>query len=957
NNGQSTSSQPNSTVYGSGYGSASQQPLNQTGAISSNQFAPPQNNGQSTSSQPNTTVYGSGYGSASQQPLNQTGAISNNPNLYSNLGTGVGALSAGIAGMAISNSGQPSSTNTQAPPAPPARPANSSPSANPAPPAPPFPASSYNIFASASTAAGYNTLPLAGSSASVPRAIYGPVVQFINTDLVNIQWVGTMLVVTDSSLYNHSIGPCIHIWNSEASVSDLSAADKYTAQLLFDDTQNGFKFWTINMRFPIPPNNEKTMFYRAIPNEGEKSIQSPLFKFTIPSQRTTWRWCSFSNDDISYSSSTIIRQANIEESLWHDILEKHNTNPFHAMLGMGGQINGDDLWSDLGSMDQSFASQPTQPYSPINAGQNNCGYAPLALFVGIKVEGKMEFISDDSRSRIPWTPEMELAVSKWYFARYMKRWFNSEKHGYVSQSSSPNFASALNSIPSMFCLDENDIFPGYGSYSDILMRSPVFKGIYSVAMKYWSLFQAHTEWEMIKNNSVKDNPFISAMGVHWIRSLGPFTSVLGLDAISEKSKVFVITNTAYDDIFRGIGKRVRNLTQHLVICSPVPIVYPHSMYMDNILSGAKSIGAMDAFNYAYRKSSHSYYTMPQPNNPMYQQSATKTFEDFLKSKSVDSLGESRLLMDIYSLWTSESHIKERGYFIQRLQWLTNDNKGLRVSFLSGHVNCAGSGYLAARNLDEAYFDPNQYSSIDNRYMAQVFSASTSDLPADSVVVKALYMAGKSRSFDLYTVERLNRLFEVDVDGKPPSSGNRKIMGRRSYITMEEIFDYQSSSNSSNSNAAPVVSLRANLCIEKNPYKEQLFPQGAPTNYYSPAIQTQTASTQSYKIDIRALQMNDPKFFQKSTRPFPQANTAGAYYPNQQIPGSFNPIRYYPQSYGYYQPSYTSLNTQYATSPGITQPPASATQQPPTQPQYGQATAGSTIPNQFDINDKPPPYTP
>ncbi|PVU89694.1 hypothetical protein BB561_005215 [Smittium simulii] len=787
---------------------------------------------------------------------------------------------------------------------------------------------------------GINTNPILPP----PKSIYGPVVQFLTTDLVKAEWVGTILTLTDSSVYKNDIGPCIHIWQDKNKISDIRAAEKYTAKLLFDDTTNGFKFWVVNLRLPLPALEESQVHYQAIHPNGSQTYASAMANFTLPSQKTSWRWFCFSNDDLSYISEAKIKSTRLTGSLWSDLVEKHKILPFHAVLGTGGQINGDRIWQDLGLGYTSSNFQIPEPYNSNKTGQapyssyNDNSVGALAPFVGMCTSTGVKYTTNECRKNIPWNTTMEEAVSRWYFTRYMQRWFNSEQHGYETSKNEQNMSSVLHTIPYMFCLDENDIFPGYGSFTNDLMNSPVFRGIYSVALKYWSLFQAHTTWTAIQTNRVQDNIFVSALGLHWIRSLGPYVSILGLDITSEKNKKQVMSQYAYEDIFRAINTRVLSLNQHLIIASPIPVLYSHTMFLDNILSGAKNIGIMGFVNYAQKKLSVPSYgqNMPDPTN--YKDKITEETIGAAANSSVDYLGENITLLNLNTLWTSGSHMSERNSFIIKLQQLTNNRVNLRVSFISGHVNCCTAGrFISVENTyPQSEVDHNE--NFDNRLMIQLVTSSMSDIPIDNTSLKGLYLSGKTKSLDDYTLEKFYKMFKLDVDNKPPVNGNRKILARRSFITIEHVTVFTDMDYSTQANVVPVTSLRANMYCEgiRSPAIVDSTNSGFiynTQNTLSTSAQQDPIKTTNYSINIPNLNLYNKPYFANqfnSTYNFPQSN----------VPGGFSSPVLPTRVSNYSQPTYPVLN--------------------PPQTNIAQGQQGSALTNPITEqipNEPPPPYTP
>ncbi|PVZ98591.1 hypothetical protein BB558_005401 [Smittium angustum] len=812
-----------------------------------------------------------------------------------------------------------------------------------------------------------NSLPTSSNTSTFSeKVMYGPVLQYTNTNLETAEWIGSVLVVTNTNLADigrpgspnaADSGPTVLIWQDQASIGNIEFSERIQSELFYIDTINNFKFWRAQLRLILSPSQERAVAYQVILNANGVCETSDLYEFNLPSQAIGWRMCCVNNSDISSVSKSNIQSTTQNESLWPDLLDKHNKLPFHVMLGTGGQINGDDLWKDLGSSYKIGSGNNTNtgnsgstygPQSNTSPYQVNIQGGELSSFIFTPSSKGPKFTSKYVKQEIPWNQKMENAVSKWYFNKYMSQWFKSANHGYPFSVNQKSISDALPIIPYMFCIDENDIFPGFGSYDSVIMNSPVFRGILSVATRYWSLFQAHAEWTEIQTNSLPDNVFISAQGLHWVRNLGPNLSVLGVDVTTTRSNRYMISPYGVEDIFRGIERRVGTHVQHLILSSSIPLLYPHLAYMESVLSGAKSMGIMNIINYASGKLNSSSNTTPGTSDGH----GPKTFETV-----TDYLGENRGLLSLNSLWTNQSHKQERALFVEKLQGVSRARSNLRITFISGNVNCSMAGRFASiENLSPGYDDEvNQ--TIDNKFMIQLVSAGIRELPIDSTGIKALYMSGKTTYLNDYTIEKIYKTFTVDVDDKPIETGNRKLSGRRAFITIEESVNYTNENPYYGTNLVPITTLVAHIHAEiPNPlpagpkngnYANYGKQNASTTSKYSNNSSSvsslsgpNTVRTKHYRIYIPNLNSSPSNGFQPGFNPAYAPQQAG--YQGVGIPvlpprtgslQSLNTPVYGQQPYTGFQQQYSGVSpyTQNYQNPGVvgavTTPPPVSTYSP------------------------------
>lgn len=121
---------------------------------------------------------------------------------------------------------------------------------------------------------------------------------------------------------------------------------------------------------------------------------------------------------------------------------------------------------------------------------------------------------------------------------------------------------------------------------------------------------------------------------------------------------------------------------------------------------------------------------------------------------------------------------ERTYLIRTLQSISHQ-KSLRMTFLSGAVNCCGAGLV---------HDPSKPS--DHKTMYQLISASVVNTPPPSYVLKLLHNnkplyipanGHRSNHQPSDTKEDMMEIFQAEPDGRPREM--KKLMGRRNYVAI------------------------------------------------------------------------------------------------------------------------------------------------------------------------------
>ena len=182
------------------------------------------------------------------------------------------------------------------------------------------------------------------------------------------------------------------------------------------------------------------------------------------------------------------------DPLWRDVLNTHQTRPFHVMIGGGDQIYNDAV------MEQTTLFQEW-----------------LTMKNPIR------------KHNAPFTPEMQQELEEFYLERY-SMWF-----------SQGLFSLANSQIPMVNIWDDHDIFDGFGSYPDHIMSSHVFAGLGAAAFKCYLLFQHSSvidEGDDTEHSwllGIHQGPYIEELSRSVFMMLGRKIAFLGLDCRVERT--------------------------------------------------------------------------------------------------------------------------------------------------------------------------------------------------------------------------------------------------------------------------------------------------------------------------------------------------------------------------------------------------------------------------------------
>lgn len=295
--------------------------------------------------------------------------------------------------------------------------------------------------------------------------------------------------------------------------------------------ERGCTFWRFNIEVELRAKQQRVA-YRI--NRG------PCMAFWVPPRAQTmsimFHTCN------GFSSGVDPDHLSGPDPMWRDVLNTHQSHPFHVMIGGGDQIYNDSVADDCPLFDDWLDTRNSQ---------DKCGAA--------------------------FTADMQDEMEKFYLERYCA-WF-----------SRGLFALAASQIPMVNMYNDHDIFDGYGSYPDRYMRSPVFAGLGAVAFKYYMLFQHQsllTETENTEPSWIlgqEPGPYIQEVSRSVYVSMGGKVALFAVDCRTERTGGEVISRQTWEKMINCLYAEVRKgQVDHLLVLLGIPIAYPRLVWLENM---------------------------------------------------------------------------------------------------------------------------------------------------------------------------------------------------------------------------------------------------------------------------------------------------------------------------------------------------------------------------------------
>lgn len=252
---------------------------------------------------------------------------------------------------------------------------------------------------------------------------------------------------------------------------------------LYSDPERDVTFWRFNIEIELGETQQR-IAYRL--NNGHS------IAFWVPGKGQAMNIMFHTSNGFSVSVDSHTFSG--PDPLWRDVLNEHQTRPFHVMIGGGAQIYNDRVLADCPRFREW--SQIKNLYQKQHA---------------------------------PFSPDMKAEMEAWFLDQY-SRWFSTGLFGLANCQ-----------IPMVNIWDDHDIIDGFGSFPDAFMHSPVFSGLGNIAFKYYLLFQHQS----VPAETDIDEPswvlgagpgsYISSRSRNLFLSLGKGVCFLGLDCRTERT--------------------------------------------------------------------------------------------------------------------------------------------------------------------------------------------------------------------------------------------------------------------------------------------------------------------------------------------------------------------------------------------------------------------------------------
>ena len=321
--------------------------------------------------------------------------------------------------------------------------------------------------------------------------------------------------------------------NLETDGEKLGRYQEVAGARLYADPDRDVTFWRFNLEIELAE-EQQHIAYRI--NRG------PAVGFWVPARGQTMHIMFHTCNGFSMSVNP--DNFNGPDPMWRDVLNTHQTKPFHVMIG-----GGDQIYNDRVMLETQHFGDWTRMRNP------------------------------QHKHHAPFTHEMKEELETFYLNRY-SMWFS---QGF--------FGMAGSQIPMVNIWDDHDIIDGFGSYPNHFMETPVFSGVGNVAFKYYMLFQHQSvpEETTIHEPSWilgrQPGPYIKQLSRSLFMHLGKHVAFLGLDCRTERKRNEIVTLATLDHVLERCRKElVEGETKHLIVLLGVPIAYPRLVWLENVLT-------------------------------------------------------------------------------------------------------------------------------------------------------------------------------------------------------------------------------------------------------------------------------------------------------------------------------------------------------------------------------------
>lgn len=295
--------------------------------------------------------------------------------------------------------------------------------------------------------------------------------------------------------------------------------------------ERGCTFWRFNIEVELASRQQRVA-YRI--NKG------PSMSFWVPAKETAMNIMFHSCNGFSIGTKTDMLSG--PDPMWRDVLNTHQSSPFHVMVGGGDQIYNDSVADEC----------------------------------DLLIDW-LEMHNPADKHNAPFTAEMQVQLEDFYFRRYCT-WFSSGLFGLASSQ-----------IPMVNIWSDRESFNGFGSFPHKDMNSPVLSGLGAVSFKYYMLFQHQSiipETEVTEPSWVlgaQPGPYVNELSRSVYVSLGAKVALLAADCRTERTEEDVIHSKTWERVMNRLYAEVRRgIVEHLLVVFPVPVAYPRLVWLENV---------------------------------------------------------------------------------------------------------------------------------------------------------------------------------------------------------------------------------------------------------------------------------------------------------------------------------------------------------------------------------------